>query len=126
MLTPEQIRRRALNRYEDFLRSLCTVQPFFPLAVFGAGLSRPKDFVADRAAIEQLKKHSREQAGYGYTITWEEKSFRRLGMQRIPREVVFQTQEDFVRFIGKAPEVRQFQADHEFIRKRCPQLLPWV
>ena len=126
MLTPDQIRRRALNRYEDFLRSLCTSEPFFPLAVFGAGMSRPKDFVTDRAAIESLHKHSKEQASYGYTITWEERNFRRLGMQRIPREVAFPTQEDFVRFIGKVAEVRQFQADHELIRQRCPELLPWA
>jgi hypothetical protein len=61
MLTPEQIRRRATNRYEDFLRSLCTGESLFPLALFGSGLKNPKDFGGDRAAIESLRKSSKEQ-----------------------------------------------------------------
>jgi hypothetical protein len=126
MLTPDQIRRRALNRYEDFLRSLCTRESFFPLAVFGAGMSRPKDFVADRAAIETLLKQSKERAGYGYTITWEERNFRRLGIQKIPREVAFPTHDDYIRFLNKTMEVRQFLADYELIRTRCPELLSWA
>lgn len=126
MLTPDQIRRRALNRYEDFLRSLCIGESFFPLAVFGAGMSKPKDFVEDRAAIEILLRQSKEQAGYGYTITWEERNFRRLGMQKIPREVAFPTHNDYIRFLSKTTEVRQFQADYELIRSRCPELVSWA
>lgn len=126
MLTPDQIRRRALNRYEDFLRSLCTEESFFPLAVFGAGMSKPKDFVTDRAAIEILQKQSKEQVGFGYAITWEERNFRRLGTQKIPREITFPTDDDYVRFLSKATEVRQFQHDYELIRSRCPELLSWV
>jgi len=126
MLSPDKIRRRALNRYEDFLRSLCTGESFFPLAVFGAGMSKVGDFEADRAAIETLRKQSKEQAGFGYTIAWEERNFRRLGMQKIPGELSFETRDDYVRFIGKVTEVRQFQADYELIRCRCPELLSWV
>lgn len=126
MLTPDQIRRRALNRYEDFLRSLCTGESLFPLAVFGAGMSKPKDFVADRAAIETLRKHSREQAGFGYEILWEERNFRRLGAQKIPSKVTFPAQDDYVRFLSKTAEVQQFESDHALVACRCPELLPWA
>lgn len=126
MLTPDQIRRRALNRYEDFLRSLCTGESLFPLAVFGAGMSKPKDFVADRAAIETLRKHSKELAGFGYEILWEERNFRRLGAQKIPSEVNFPAQDDYVRFLSKTAEVRQFEFDYELIARRCPELQPWA
>lgn len=126
MLTPDQIQRRALNRYSDFLRSLCTGESFFPLAVFGAGLAKPKDFSADRAAIDILRKQSKEQAGFGYEITWEERNFRRLGTQNIPSTVAFPTQEDYVRFLKKQSEVHQFQADYDLIQKRCPELGAWA
>jgi hypothetical protein len=126
MLTPEQIQRRALNRYPDFLRSLCTGEPFFPLSVFGAGLAKPKDFLTDRAAIEVLQKQSKEQFGFGYEITWEERNFRRLGMQRIPSVVAFPTQEDYVRFLKKQAEVSQFQADYDLIQKYFPELGVWM
>ncbi|KAF0179596.1 MAG: hypothetical protein FD161_1213 [Limisphaerales bacterium] len=126
MLTPDQIRRRASKRYEEFLRSLCTGEALLPLAVFGSGLSRPNDFATDRAAIEALRSQSKEQAGFGYAITWKEHQFRRLGLQKVPDEVVFPTQNDFVRFLGKSSEVRQFQADYDLIVARCPELRSWA
>lgn len=126
MLTPEQIHRRALNRCPDFLRSLCTGEPFFPLAVFGAGLAKPKDFSADRAAIDGLRNQSRENAGFGYEITWAERTFRRLGLQKVPSVVAFPTPEDYVRFLKKQTEVRQFQADYDLIQQQCPELGAWA
>ena len=126
MLTPEQIHRRALNRYADFLRSLCTGEQFFPLAVFGAGLARPKDFVADRTAIEGLRNQSKEQMGFGYEITWGERTFRRLGTQKVPSAVAFPTQDDYIRFLKKKAEVREFQANYDLIRKQCPELALWA
>jgi hypothetical protein len=126
MLTPDQIRRRALNRYEDFLRSLCTGEPFFPLNVFGGGLAKPKDFVADRAAIETLRSESKNQTGFGYEITWEDRNYRRLGTQKVPSTVTFPTQEDFVRFLNKLKEVRGFQSDYGLIQHQFPELTLWV
>ena len=126
MLTPDQIRRRALNRYEDFLRSLCTGEIFFPLNVFGGGLAKPKDFVADRAAIEALQKHSKQQTGFGYEITWADRNFRRLGTQKIPSAVAFPTQEDFARFLNKSAEVRQFRADCALIQQQFPEIALWA
>jgi hypothetical protein len=126
MLTPDQIRRRALNCYEDFLRSLCTGEPFFPLNVFGGGLAKPKDFVTDRAAIEALRKQSKEQTGFGYDITWEDRNFRRLGTQKIPNIVAFSNQEDYLRFLNKLTEVRSFQSDYHLIKQEFPELTLWA
>ncbi|HWE94076.1 MAG TPA: DUF3322 domain-containing protein [Tepidisphaeraceae bacterium] len=126
MLTPEQIHRRALNRYTDFLRSLCTGECFFPLAVFGAGMARPKDFSTDRAAIDKLRRQSKEQTGFGYEIAWERRNFRRLGLQNVPSAVAFPSAEDYVRFLKRQAEVRQFQADYELVRKQCPELGAWA
>jgi len=126
MLTPEQIRRRAINRYEDFLRSLCTGESLFPLALFGSGLKSPKDFGGDRAAIESLRKSSKEQLTYGYAITWEQRNSRRMGMQNVPAKVTFPTQDDYVQFLDKVAEVAQFEKDRDLIRQRCPELVSWM
>lgn len=126
MLTPDQIRRRALNRYEDFLRSLCTGEPFFPLNVLGGGLAKLKDFVADRTAIELLRSESKAQIGFGYDITWTERTFNRLGVQTIPATVAFTTQDDYARFLGKLTEIRLFQADYSLISQQFPELIPWA
>lgn len=126
MLTPDQIRRRALNRYEDFLRSLCTGEPFFPLNVLGGGLAKLKDFVTDRTAIELLRSESKAQTGFGYDITWTERKFNRLGPQTIPATVAFTTQDDYARFLGKLAEIRAFQADYSLISQQFPELIPWA
>jgi hypothetical protein len=126
MLTPDQIHRRALSRYPEFLRSLCSGDSIFPLIVLGAGMAKPSDFTADRDGIRLLQSQSKEQAGFGYEITWKEKTFRRLGAQRIPGTVAFTTQEDYVRFLKKQSEVRQFVADCELIQHHCPELRDWV
>jgi hypothetical protein len=125
MLTPDQISRRALNCYEDFLRSLCRGGSFFPLNVFGGGLAKPNDFVADRAAIEILQRESKEKTGFGYEITWEDRNFRRLGTQRVPATVAFTTEDDYTRFLNKVSEVRAFRADCELIQQRSPELTLW-
>ena len=126
MLTPEQIQRRALNRYPEYLRSICTGAQFFPLTVFGAGLAKPNDFSADRAAIEALRDRSKEHAGFGYEISWEERNFRRLGTQRIPNTVFFPSRTDYLRFIDKEAEALQFQSDYALILKQCPELGAWA
>lgn len=126
MLTPDQIHRRALSRYPEFLRSLCSGDSFFPLVVFGAGMAKPRDFTADRDGIRLLTSQSKEQTGFGYEITWKEKTFRRLGAQRIPATVALTTQEDYVRFLKKQSEVRQFVADCELIQHQCPELRDWA
>jgi hypothetical protein len=126
MLTPEQIYRRALNRYPEFLQSLSTGSPFFPLNVFGGGLAKPKDFVADRAGIQLLQSQSKAQTGFGYELTWEERTFRRFGTQNVPATVSFATQDDYLRFIKKQDEVRQFLEDLQQVRKICPELNEWT
>lgn len=126
MLTPEQIQRRALNQYPEFLRSLCSGSPFFPLTVFGGGLVKPTNFVADRAGIQLLQSQSKGQTGFGYELTWEERTFRRLGTQNVPATVAFSTQNDYLRFIKKQDEVRNFLADRELILKECSELNEWT
>ena len=126
MLTPEQIHRRAINRYEDFLRSLCKGESFFPLPIFGAGFPGPSDFRGDRLAIEALWRNSKEQIGYGYAIGWKERNFRRIGAQKVPSEVIFPSQDDYLRFLDKAAEVKQFELDCQLITQRCPELISWM
>ena len=126
MLTPEQIHRRAINRYEDFLRSRCKGESFFPLSIFGAGFPGPSDFKGDRLAIDALRKGSKEHIGYGYAIGWKERNFRRIGAQKVPSEVIFPTQDDYLRLIDKVAEVEQFEIDYQLIRQRCPELISWI
>ena len=126
MLSPEQIRKRALNRYEDFLRSLTCREAIFPLALFGSGMSRVADYAMARDAIAELREHSKEIKGFGYSVEWKQQSFRRYGEQQIPAGASFSTREDFTRFLSKCSEARQFEKDNELVTRAFPELAEWV
>jgi hypothetical protein len=125
MLTPEQIRRRAKNQYEEFLRALCRAEDVFPLALFGAGLLRVDQYYETSKAITELRRHSKETVGYGYDITWVVRKFRRYGEQRVPENIYFATETDYVRFIGKSVEVEEFKKDYAKITAAFRELTSW-
>ncbi len=126
MLSPEQIRKRALNGYEDFLRSLAAAENIFPLSLFGGGLSRVIDYTKSRDAIIELRNQSKQTKGFGYSVEWKEQTFRRFGDQQVPATVSFSTREDYTRFLGKCSEARQFEKDCELVQESLPKLAGWI
>lgn len=126
MLSPEQIRKRALNGYEDFLRSLAAGENIFPLSLFGGGLSRVTDYTKARDAIIALREHSKQTKGFGYSVEWKEQTFRKFGEQQIPATVSFPTREDYTEFLGKCSEVRQFEQDCKLVMESFPELAEWI
>jgi hypothetical protein len=126
MLSPEQIRKRALNGYEDFLRSLAAGENIFPLPLFGGGLSRVTDYTKARDAIVELRHHSKQTKGFGYAVEWKQQTFRRFGEQQVPAAVSFATREDYTRFLGKCSEVRQYEDDYKLALEAFPELTGWV
>lgn len=126
MLSPEQIRKRALNGYEDFLRSLAAAENIFPLPLFGGGLSRVIDYTKARDAIIALREHSKQTTGFGYSVEWKEQTFRRFGEQQVPTTVSFPTRDDYTRFLGKCSEVRQFDDECKQVRGAFPELAEWI
>lgn len=126
MLSPEQIRKRALNRYEDFLRSLARGENGFPMAVFGSGMSRVTDYEKAREAIAKVHAQSKEKRGCGYSVEWKLQGFRRFGDQRIPAGISFLTREDFTRFLGKCAEVERFEKNCKLINATFPELTAWT
>lgn len=126
MLSPEQIRKRALNCYADFLRSLAASENIFPLSLFGGGLSRVTDYTEARDAIIALREHSKQIKGFGYSVEWKEQNFRRFGEQQVPAAVSFAMREDYTQFLGKCSEVRQFEQDCKFVLESFPVLAEWI
>ncbi len=126
MLSPEQIRKRALNGYEAFLRSLAAAENIFPLSLFGGGLSRVIDYTKSRDAIIALRENSKQTKGFGYSVEWKQQTFRRFGEQQVPAAVSFATREDYTRFLGKCSEVRQFEDDYKLALEAFPELTGWV
>jgi hypothetical protein len=121
MLSPEDIRRRALSRYHDFLRSIVNGSSFFPLQVRFGKPSATEDFDKLRREITALNE-----ANLGCSIEWTEVNSRRWGKQRLPERVEFVDETSYLRAFGKSKEVLRFRENLALTRERCPALITLV
>ena len=67
-----------------------------------------EDFGAIREALQQLREDSKEQKGFGYTISYQTIQHRQLGRQTIPESIVFETLPDFLKFAGLSETYRLY------------------
>ncbi len=110
MTAVEEIRRTALNRYRDFLRSVSASvllerpSDFFPW-VYRGNKGRKGDTYADSLALyTELYSSSKEKMGWGYSLFTEKVNTRSYGEQTRIREIAITGEEDYLRFIGKEKE----------------------
>ncbi|MEX2400185.1 MAG: DUF3322 domain-containing protein, partial [Rhodothermales bacterium] len=128
MISEEGIRKQAERRYPDFLRSLVTGAPFFPLEI-RFGKLPPKGnyhaFSKKRAAL--LEEAANVVAGGagdanpaesrdGYIVELEERRSRRYGVQLLPRRIYFGDEDGYARFLGREREVERYRAAVETTR----------
>ena len=118
MLSPEDIRRRALARYPDFLRSVISGSAFFPLPIRFGKPSATEDFEKLRTEITALTK-----ANLGCQIEWAEVNSRRWGKQPLPERVKFVDETPYLRAIGKMNEVARFRENLTMTREQFPAVM---
>lgn len=121
MLSPEDIRRRAAFRYQDFLRSIVSGEVFFPLPIRFGKPSASEDFEKLRREINALTN-----ANLGCRIEWVEVNSRLWGRQRLPERVEFTEEASYLEALGKAKETSRFRDNLSLTRARCPALIPFL
>lgn len=128
MITPQEIRKQAAGWYKSFFLAWLQMEDF-PLEIrFGkvktSGIL--EDFATLHQAIQQLKKESKEEQGFGYNIEFKETDTRKAGRQWLPSRIYFETAEDYLKFLKKEKEFRVFTQAVHLIRIELPELEPWV
>jgi hypothetical protein len=125
MIAPDEIRRKAESLYPKFQRAWLDGELFFPKSI--PSQKRPADDLAAAAeSVRRLRDGSKESLGYGYTIEWKEINSRRHGRNLFPQRIYFETQEDFLRHIGKQSDFNTFAEAVTKVRTRYPKLGPWI
>jgi hypothetical protein len=125
MIQPEVVRRKAENLYPKFLLAWLQADAFFPRLIRGE--KRPDENLATAGAlVRRLREGSKEVQGYGYTVDWAECNSRTHGRNLFPRRILFETQADFLRYIGKQREFAAFATAVDGIRSRYPELESWI
>ena len=127
MITPEEIRIKALRHWSShaYHRDRLAVQPWQALDIpFGkpGGRELLSSFAAIADAMRALRASSMEVLGYGYAIEFEAVAHRQLGEQQLPKRIYFETEADYLRYIGKSREAAQFDRLARLTVERLPVL----
>lgn len=125
MITLEELRKKALNLYPAVLRSAHTGEAFFPKNI-PADKQPDADLATLHRQLAPLVAASKERVGFGYTIRYERRKTRLHGIQDLPGAFVFETQDDFLLFLGKINELNQFKRDATSIVQHFPILAGWL
>lgn len=120
MLTPAEIREKAERKYPAFLRAIVSGETFFPLHIRFGIPATTEEFAKLQVEVTALAREN-----FGYTIEWETKNTRRHGTQRLPTEVRFDTEEQFVAALKKQAEVKLFRANIAESITRIPEAKSW-
>jgi len=127
MIQPEDIRRKAENLYGDFLKAwLDAEDAFFPRVIPARKRPATDDLSSVSHSVRRLREGSKEVLGFGYSVEWQEVNSRKFGRNLFPGRILFETQEDFLRFIGKR---REFAALSDAVRRllgEFPGLKTWI
>lgn len=126
MIQPEDISRKALAIYREYLRAWVQGDgQYFPRRVPAQRDPGP-DVVTAIDQVRRLREGSKEMLGYGYSVEWQEVQSRRHGKNLFPSKVLFATELDLLRLIGKEREFRRFTDAVTRLRAEFPELDSWV
>jgi hypothetical protein len=127
VIQPDDIRRKAGNLYPGFLQTwLRGGDSYFPRVIPADRTPSADDMATAINEVEQLRQGSKDVLGYGYTVVWREVNSRKMGRNRFPEQIVFDTHADYLRYIGKQQEFAAFSAAVVQLRAQAPALEHWM
>lgn len=126
MITPREIKTKALRRYKDVCRQWINGENPYPLSLrvslSPAGLSESDLF----AGWKKLYDSSKEVTGSGYLVEFEKRRTRSRGDQNIAKRIMLPSREDHLKLISKEKEFTDFREDITAIRNFLPDGgIPW-
>lgn len=126
MITPKEIKEKTERKYISFLQSLVENIPFSRIYIRGNKSYTKSSLPEFEKEIQQIVSHSKEIKGFGYTLEFQKVKTKHLGTQDLPTSIYFDTEIDFLKFLGKEKEVELFKTSVEKITSIFPELKEWI
>lgn len=126
MITPKEIKNKAEKKYISFLQELIETKPFTKLVIRGDKSYNKSSLSEFEKEIQLINSQSKEKKEYGYTLKFQKVKTKYLGTQDLPTSIYFDTEKNYLKFLGKDKEVELFLLDVEEILKKNPELKDWV
>ena len=125
MITPAEIKKKAENKYVAYLQSIVSGEEFSPIVIVGNKKPNVNTVLFEKE-LSDLMAYSKENKGYGYSLIYQKVRTRTHGKQDIPVSISFETEQDYLRFIGKGQTTAYFRKDLEMILPLFPELKEWI
>jgi len=125
MISPNEIKVKAERKYIPFLQSLILEQPFSRIIIRG-DKSYSKSLSEYEKEILALLNQSKEKKGFGYTIDFQTVKTKSIGKQSLPESIYFETEKDFLKYLGKEKEVELFMQNCRKVSSVFPELKDWI
>lgn len=126
MITPQEIKNKTDRKYVSFLQSLVENIPFSRIDIRGDKSYSKSSLSEFEKEIQQIVSQSKEKKGFGYTLEFQKVKTKYLGIQDLPIAIYFDTEIDFLKFLGKEKEVDLFKSSVEKITNEFPELKEWI
>ena len=125
MIQPDEILQKATRLYPEFLAAWLDGADFFP-KVIPARKEPDADLSVAALQVQRLRGASKSVLGYGYSVKWKEINSRTHGKNQFPTQILFETQSDFLAYLGKEGEFKAFSDTVSQVRTRYPELEGWI
>lgn len=126
MISPNDIKTKAERKYVSFLQSIVQEIPFSKIIITG-------DKTYNKTAIDDFQRdilalvnQSKQKKGYGFTVDYQTIKTKSIGAQSLPSTIYFDTEKDFLKFLGKEREVENFVNNWQLICAHLPELKDWI
>lgn len=125
MITSAEIKKKALRKYTDYLRNVAAGITFQQIEI--PCNKKASNTIAEyQREFYDIRSLSKEVKGYGYTIEWKTIKNKMLGTQDFPSKIMFETADDFERFLQKVKEVADFRKNVALINGKFSKLQHWI
>ena len=126
MITPTEIKKKALRKYADFLRAVIARSPFFPLSIKGKKGSANAPLEVLFPSLKLLLEGGKDKIGFGYEVSLKTVNTRHAGAMSMPDDIYFDNIEDYLKYIEKDAEFSRFQKIIVPSLKALPALKTWI
>jgi hypothetical protein len=126
MISPKDIKAKAERKYFSFLQAVVQAIPFSRIIIPGDKTYNKASITDFHNDILALANQSKEKKGFGFTIDYQKVKTKTIGMQSLPTIIYFDTEKDFLKFLGKEKEVESFINDWQLIHSHFPELKDWI
>jgi len=128
LITTKALKQRGLKIWQrgDLHRAWLENSTVFPLSIALPNMSA-KSLLSEYAEIKQRITVLREESvQQGYSIHYKTIQHRQLGAQQVPCAIEFVHQSDFLAYLGKEAEFKQFQSLAEQTLQQNQQYFSWL